>query len=146
MLSKAEIKQIRQFNRHYTQVLGVLNKQIFGTDLSWPEGRILIEIGLNHLTSPMQVAERLQLDRSYTSRTINRLAKKGLIEKLPSPTDGRAWHLRLTAAGQATFDAVNQKSDEQITDLLAPLTPAEQAEVFQSITTLAALLFKHERK
>lgn len=35
MLTDQEIDSIRAFNRHYTQVLGVLNKRTFDTNLTW---------------------------------------------------------------------------------------------------------------
>lgn len=41
MLNNKEIDIIRKFNRQYVIALGVLNKKIFKTDLSWPEGEFL---------------------------------------------------------------------------------------------------------
>ncbi len=146
MLTTEKIRRIRQLNRDYTRVLGVMNKQIFGTTLSWPEGRIMIEIGLNHLTAPMQVASRLGLDRSYTSRTINRLVKRGLIEKLPSPTDSRSVQLRLTPEGRRVFAQINTRSDDQLVDLIRDLSTAEQEELYASFATIDKLLFKREGK
>lgn len=146
MLTTEKIRRIRQLNRDYTRVLGVMNKQIFGTTLSWPEGRIMIEIGLNHLTAPMQVASRLGLDRSYTSRTINRLVKRGLIEKLPSPTDSRSVQLRLTPEGRRVFAQINARSDDQLVDLIRDLSTAEQEELYASFATIDKLLFKREGK
>ena len=63
MLTDQEIDSIRAFNRHYTQVLGVLNKRTFDTDLTWPEGRILIEVAVNHLDTPMAVTRALHLHK-----------------------------------------------------------------------------------
>lgn len=40
------IKKIRSFNRYYTVWLDVLNKDYLGTDLLWPESRVLFEIYL----------------------------------------------------------------------------------------------------
>lgn len=142
MLSAQQINAIRAFNRQYTQVWGVLNKRTFGTDLTWPEGRILIEIGVNHLNTPMKIANRLQLDRSYTSRLINKLVKKEIVVKTPSATDSRSVNLTLTADGRRLFNDVNQKSNELIQDLLQHLSPLEQEQYFNNIMEINRLLFK----
>lgn len=81
MLNHKEINIIRKFNRQYVIALGVLNKKIFKTDLSWPEGRILEEIAEEDDITPIQIVHKLQVDKGYTSRIISQLEKKMLIEK-----------------------------------------------------------------
>lgn len=142
MLSEQQINEVRAFNRHYTQVLGVLNKRTFDTKLTWPEGRILLEIGINHLSTPMMVANRLQLDKSYASRTIKRLTDKGLIAKAPSPTDSRSVNIALTDKGQVVCDDINQKSNLLIEGLISDLSEEEQERYFKCIMTINQLLFK----
>ncbi|WP_267202660.1 MarR family winged helix-turn-helix transcriptional regulator [Limosilactobacillus kribbianus] len=142
MLSEQQINEVRAFNRHYTQVLGVLNKRTFDTKLTWPEGRILLEIGINHLSTPMMVANRLQLDKSYASRTIKRLTDKGLIAKTPSPTDSRSVNIALTDKGQVVCDDINQKSNLLIEGLIGDLSEEEQERYFKCIMTINQLLFK----
>ncbi|MCH3921865.1 MarR family winged helix-turn-helix transcriptional regulator [Limosilactobacillus sp.] len=142
MLSEQQINEVRAFNRHYTQVLGVLNKRTFDTKLTWPEGRILLEIGINHLSTPMMVANRLQLDKSYASRTIKRLTDKGLIAKTPSPTDSRSVNIALTDKGQVVCDDINQKSNLLIEGLISDLSEEEQERYFKCIMTINQLLFK----
>ena len=142
MLTDQEIDSIRAFNRHYTQVLGVLNKRTFDTDLTWPEGRILIEVAVNHLDTPMAVTRALHLDKSYASRIIKRLTDKGILQKTPSPTDSRSINISLTEHGHAVFEDINQKSNDLIKKMIEDLSPAEQEEYFQSIKTINQLLFK----
>lgn len=146
MLTEQEINDIRTFNRQYTQVLGVLNKRTFDTDLTWPEGRILVEIGVNHLNTPMAVTRALNLDKSYVSRTIKRLVGKGILAKKPSPTDSRSINISLTKKGQEVFKDINQKSNNLIKDLLVGLSPAEQEEYRKSIAKINQLLFRRENQ
>ena len=141
MLTDQEIDSIRAFNRHYTQVLGVLNKRTFDTDLTWPEGRILIEVAVNHLDTPMAVTRALHLDKSYASRTIKRLTDKGILQKTP---DSRSINISLTEHGRAVFEDINQKSNDLIKKMIEDLSPAEQEEYFQSIEAINKLLFKKE--
>ncbi|WP_373842566.1 MarR family winged helix-turn-helix transcriptional regulator [Limosilactobacillus sp.] len=146
MLTEEQINRIRAFNRHYTQVLGVLNKRTFDTNLTWPEGRILLEVGINHLATPMAVANRLQLDKSYASRIIKRLTDKGLIAKRPSPTDSRSINISLTDQGWHVFDDINQKSNLLIEGLISDLSAKKQDQYWKSIMTINRLIFKNGGK
>ncbi|MGI1803120.1 MarR family winged helix-turn-helix transcriptional regulator [Limosilactobacillus reuteri] len=146
MLTDHQIEEIRQFNRRYTRVLGVLNKKVFDTDLTWPEGRILIEVGLNHIKNPMTLAKELKLDKSYASRTINKLVKRGILEKYSSPNDLRSVELKLTPYGQEVFNDINQRSNYLMKEVLATLNEEQQTEFLKSIESINRLLFGEETK
>lgn len=144
MLNQQQIEQIRSFNRQYTEVLGVFDSKIFGTDLSWTEARIIIEMGVNHRQTPMILAKQLHIDKSYVSRILNKLVKNDLLVKRRSAHDSRSVEVSFTDKGQRTFDQINQQSNVQITDLLADLSDEEQTQFFQSIRTLKQLIFERE--
>ncbi|ALB28128.1 MarR family winged helix-turn-helix transcriptional regulator [Companilactobacillus heilongjiangensis] len=141
MLNKSEISSIRNFNRDYTKLLGIMNKKVLNTPFSWTEGRVLLEISFNNDKTPIEVATNLDLDKSYTSRILNRFEKKGLISKSPSATDSRSVELSLTTEGQKMVKELDDRSDQQIKDLLANLSSTEQQQFFQSMATLDKLLF-----
>lgn len=139
--NKSEISSIRNFNRDYTKLLGIMNKKVLNTPFSWTEGRVLLEISFNNDKTPIEVATNLDLDKSYTSRILNRFEKKGLISKSPSATDSRSVELSLTTEGQKMVKELDDRSDQQIKDLLADLSSTEQQQFFQSMATLDKLLF-----
>lgn len=141
LLNQTEISQIRNFNRDYTKLLGILNKKVLDTPLSWTEGRVLLEISFNNDKTPIEVANNLKLDKSYTSRILNRFEKKGIVNKSPSAKDSRSIELSLTATGQELVKELNARSDQQIKDLLKDLSIDEQQQFFQAMTTLDNLLF-----
>jgi len=141
LLNKSEISSIRNFNRDYTKLLGIMNKKVLNTPFSWTEGRVLLEISFNNDKTPIEVANNLDLDKSYTSRILNRFEKKGLISKSPSATDSRSVELSLTTEGQKMVKELDDRSDQQIKDLLADLSSTEQQQFFQSMATLDKLLF-----
>ncbi len=81
----------------------------------------------------------LALDKSNVTRVCQRLERSGMLRSRPSPTDGRAKVLQLTAKGRrraetvdgasrATFDAVLEQLDdpENVLRALADLTAAVQ--------------------
>jgi Transcriptional regulators len=141
LLDQAAISKIRNFNRDYTKLLGIMNKKVLNTPLSWTEGRVLLEISFNNDKTPIEVANNLELDKSYTSRILKRFEKNGLIRKSPSSTDSRSVDLSLTTAGQELVNELDDRSNQQIQDLLTDLSTAEQKQFYQAMTTLDNLLF-----
>lgn len=142
MLSTQQINRMRQFNRQYTQALGILNKHTFDMDLTYPEGRVLIEIADNAPVTPMTIAKRLGLDKSYTSRIVKQLAKKGILSKERSKQDMRSVDLQLTAHGQKIFKQVNNRSNQQVAGLLAGLSADQQEKIFNDVMEINTLLFE----
>ncbi|NVY95792.1 MarR family transcriptional regulator [Lactobacillus sp. DCY120] len=142
VLPKKQINQIRDFNRQYTQALGVLDKRLLGPTLNWTEARVLLEIKLNHCPTPLALARLLDLDKSYTSRIIKKLVQKQLVSKTASTQDLRSVTLTLTAKGDEVARDLDQKSQEQIRWLLRNLNAAEQEEFYTGIRKLAQLLTK----
>ncbi|EEI20008.1 hypothetical protein G8J22_00854 [Lentilactobacillus hilgardii] len=144
MLSQKEISLIREFNRDYTELLGLLNRQVFNTSLSWQEGRILLEIKINHLINPNEIATHLKIDKSYTSRIINRLVKQGFLEKVRSLKDSRSVQLKLTASGQQMTKNLDDRSNEQVAQLLSKLSIDKQDQFYQAVETINQLLFSRK--
>lgn len=144
MLDRKQIEQIRSFNRQYTEVLGVFDSKIFGTNLSWTEARIIIEIGVNHRQTPIVLSKQLKIDKSYVSRILNKLVRNDLLVKSPSPQDSRSVQVAFTNKGQRVFDQVNEQSNVQIVNLLAGLSHEDQEDFFSSVETMNKLIFKKE--
>ena len=141
MLSTQQINMIRRFNRQYTQALGILNKHTFDMDMTYPEGRVLIEIAENAPVTPMMLSKCLGLDKSYTSRIIKQLEKKGILSKKRSKQDMRSVELQLTAHGQEIFEKVNDRSNQQVAGLLASLSVGQQEKIFNDVMEINTLLF-----
>lgn len=72
------------------------------------------------------VAERIGYDKMTTSHVIRRLERKGLIERRPSPSDGREIQMWLTEAGTQAVEAVGVRLGRVTDSLLSPLEPAER--------------------
>ncbi len=75
------LKKIRQFNRYYTAWLDVMNKGYLGTDLAWPESRVLFEIYLCSGITATDICGNLNMDKSYVSRILSKFERQGLITR-----------------------------------------------------------------
>ncbi|MDM5357036.1 MarR family winged helix-turn-helix transcriptional regulator [Peribacillus sp. RS7] len=132
-INKNTIADIRQFNRFYTNILGVLDKHILDTGYSFTEARVILEIGLMEQCIANNLVDKLEIDRSYMSRIINKLSKDGLVMKENSTLDNRTSLIQLTPEGMTLFNQLNEKSDEQIVRLFQGLSQNDIKEIHASM-------------
>jgi MarR family transcriptional regulator, 2-MHQ and catechol-resistance regulon repressor len=83
------------------------------------------------------LAARLYLGKSTTSRVVTTLVRKRYVEQRSDPADGRAVTLRVTGAGRALYERINDDLVEQQKALLADLDPDLRAGVTRVISRLA---------
>ncbi|MBO0998492.1 winged helix-turn-helix transcriptional regulator [Bacillus sp. SD075] len=132
-INKNTIADIRQFNRFYTNILGVLDKHILDTGYSFTEARVILEIGLMEQCIANNLVDKLEIDRSYMSRIITKLCKDGLVIKENSILDNRTSLIRLTPKGITLFNQINEKSDKQLVRLFQGLSQNEIKEIHASM-------------
>ena len=79
------------------------------------------EPGLDQRT----VGERVGLDRSTMSEVVSRLGRRGLLDKVRDPQDGRRFLLRLTDDGARTHRRLTVRTARMNQMFLAPLSARE---------------------
>ncbi|WP_062324954.1 MarR family winged helix-turn-helix transcriptional regulator [Holzapfeliella floricola] len=130
------IKNIRHFNRFYTQILGVFNNHVFDLKYSLLEMRVLGEIGRNQGIISNNLLPILSIDKTYLSRILRKLKQDDLIERKQDEQDLRIYHLYLTDKGQDLNNHIEEQSDNQVADNLKVLSSSEINELEQSMATI----------
>lgn len=69
-------------------------------DLTLPQWRTLNQIAMDEGVTQAQLAANLDVDPMTMSGILNRLERRGLIDRLTDPADSRAKLARLTPAGE----------------------------------------------
>jgi DNA-binding MarR family transcriptional regulator len=139
-IMKSSIQQIRAFNRFYTDIIGLLEKHLLNSDYSLVEVRVLYEIHAAKHIQASQIMQRITIDKSYLSRVLKRLEKDGLITKQASAEDARAVQVTLTPAGSKLFQKLDHASNEQIDELLTPLSAQQRQELVQHMMAIMGIL------
>jgi DNA-binding MarR family transcriptional regulator/GNAT superfamily N-acetyltransferase len=119
------VTQVREFNRFYTRVIGVLEAGIAGTPYSLTEARVLYELAGRDEVAVADLRRDLGIDAGYLSRLLARFAADGLVARETSTSDGRRQIARLTEHGAAAYAMVDAQQVEAVERLLEPL--GEQA-------------------
>jgi DNA-binding MarR family transcriptional regulator len=136
----SRIEQIREFNRFYTSILGLLNDRLLESPVSLTEARVLFEIKERPHCKAGDIMTLLRMDRGYLSRLINKLEKQGWVSRESSQTDRRVRTLSLTRAGRKLMEELERRSRRQVESMLAPLTVEEENELLQAMERIKALL------
>jgi len=131
---------VRRFNRFFTRRLGFLREGLLHTPYSHTESRVIYEIATRDHAIAADLSKELGLDPGYLSRILDRLEQQGLVHKVPSPSDGRQRLLRLTPEGEKAFSLLDQRSREEIAEMLNNLSEQDQNRLVQAMNMIERLL------
>lgn len=140
VVAEQAVARVREFNREWTQVLGLLDRGLLETDYTLAESRVIFELAQLESWERLALRERLEMDDSFMTRVLRRLEDVGLVESSPSQKDGRALDLRLTESGRDAFAVLNQRSSRQVAELLEPLTEDQLTTLLESMTIISRLV------
>lgn len=140
MTDSALIEAARDFNRFYTNFLGVLNKAYLDTPFTLTDARVLFEIGSHKGISATALATDLQLDPAYLSRILKRFRAEDLIETKVDESDRRSQIIHVTEKGQQQFEEFGRRSNAQLAERFVTLADGEPQSVVGAMQTIRSLL------
>jgi len=138
--SEDRIASIRRFNRFFTRKLGVLREGLLHSTYSLSESRIIYEIANRDNLIAAELSKELGLDAGYLSRILDRLEQQGLIQKVHSELDARQRFLQLTKEGEKAFKLLDDRSREEISEMLSRLSEQDQEQLLQAMHTVQQVL------
>jgi DNA-binding MarR family transcriptional regulator len=134
----ADVARVRRFNRFYTRAIGTLD--LVGSTFTLTEARVLYELGIRERPLAAEIARDLRLDAGYLSRILRGFERRGLLRRLPSPTDARRSPLELTRLGRQELARLNRVTDGQVGALLAPLDAASRMRLLECMRMIEEIL------
>jgi DNA-binding MarR family transcriptional regulator/GNAT superfamily N-acetyltransferase len=127
---------VREFNRVYTNLIGLLRGGYLDSPYSLTEARVLFELAQDGQCEISALRRLVDIDAGYLSRILARFAADGLVTRERSTADARRRVITLTAAGQQASRVLDQRSAEQIGTLLGRLTEADQQRLIEAMATI----------
>lgn len=97
--------------------------------LTGPQWRLLRAIELNPGATQIAVANSLDVEPITAGRMIDRLAKAGVVERRPDPSDRRAWRLYVTERASPHLDEAKTRATALIGHALAGFSDTEQEQL-----------------
>src|SRR5829696_5681311 len=136
------IARIRNFNRFYTNIIGLLDQHFLDSPFSLTEGRVLYEICSTEECSAKKIRENIVIDEGYLSRILDNFAKRGLIKKTRSSKDGRLRIIVPTEKGKREFSNINTNSNYLISQLIEKLSEKDREDLLIKLEEIRSLLEK----
>ena len=136
------IDRIRDFNRFYTNIIGLLDQHFLDSPFSLTEGRALYEICNTEECSAKKIRENIVIDEGYLSRILDSFSKRGLIKKTSSVKDGRLRIIVATEKGKREFASLNDNSNKTIFQMIERLSEQESIELVDMMERIRVLLTK----
>ncbi|MCG8684216.1 MAG: bifunctional helix-turn-helix transcriptional regulator/GNAT family N-acetyltransferase [Desulfobacterales bacterium] len=115
---QSEIQVIRKASREIVREFGLLESDCAKTGVSYAEGHALLEIDKYDILTAGQMSVILNLNRSSTARTLQKLKKKGWVQDVPDPDDCKKKPVKLTKSGRKKVEEINQYSDSRVAKAL----------------------------
>ena len=134
-----DVATLRNFNRCYTQRIGVLDESYLGTGRPLGPSRLLFEIG----AAGARVADlrrRLGLDSGYLSRLLRQLEGEHLVTVTADPADGRQRIVGLSPSGRREWRRLDRRSDDVARRLVEPLSARQRDELASALARAERLL------
>lgn len=133
------VEKIRKFNRHYANVLGKIDQEIYNHPFPLTEARIITEINENHGCTATDIIEKLGIDRGYLSRIIQRFDDENIITKIQSPEDKRQYTLHLTIKGNEIYNRLVNDANIGVESMIQSLSATEVKELVKSMETIESI-------
>jgi DNA-binding MarR family transcriptional regulator len=118
--------------------MAVLNRVGAEHDLSLTQLRVLA-ILRDRRVKMSELADYLGLDKSTISGLVDRAEKRGLLQRIPNPIDGRGVDVVLSTAGMELAD----RGASQIACSLSPMTSTLTRAEAHRLTTLLERMLEH---
>jgi DNA-binding MarR family transcriptional regulator/GNAT superfamily N-acetyltransferase len=138
--TRERVAAVREFNRFYTRVIGLLREGLMRTEHSLTDARAIFELAQRDSTELRDLREALGVDAGYLSRILGRFEEAGLARRARSPADGRRQLVSLTAKGQRAFATLDRRSAEEVRELLSPLTEPDQRRLVGAMGAIEEVL------
>ena len=139
------IASVRQFNRFYTERIGVLAEGLLESPFSLTEARVLYELANREKPVSSDLVRDLGLDSGYLSRILRNFESRRMLERETSQTDGRQRLLSLTAYGREVFVPLDACSREKIGALIRELRESDQQRLVEAMQSIESILGRPKR-
>ncbi len=107
-------------------------------DLSPHQGRALLVVALRPGLRLSDLADRLRIAPRSATEVVDGLVERGLVTRLPDPSDRRAVLVELTAAGHRTVADIHQSQADAADETFGSLSDRDRTDLRRILGGIAA--------
>lgn len=138
-----DVAAVRVLRRHLRVIEREVERQLKGQTLccgvTSAQCHVLLELADAGESSLVTLSERLKLDTSTLSRTVDGLVRTGYVDRITDPANRRYVLLGLTTKGKRKVDFIDRMSDRFYLELVGQVSKQRLAALMQSVELLAGI-------
>ncbi|WUH93435.1 bifunctional helix-turn-helix transcriptional regulator/GNAT family N-acetyltransferase [Streptomyces sp. NBC_00433] len=135
------VKEIREFNRFYTNLIGALDySRHLHTPFTLTEARVLYELAHGRRTDAADLRVELSLDAGHLSRMLAGFEEQQLVTRGPSERDARRQRIELTPRGREAASLLEERSEEAVGSLVGRIAPDDRPRLTAAMRTVRDIL------
>lgn len=139
-----DLRLIRVIKNMVNELYGSLERDIDSFGLSMETFQIL-EFLYNKGPQPIQkISDTFSIPSGSITYVVDKLEKKGFVERLPIPGDRRKTNVTLTEEGRSYFDNIFPKHVQTISDNLSFATDKEKLELIAILKKIGYGIKSHQ--
>ncbi len=139
-VNEAAVAAVREFNRFYTNVIGLLRGKYLDTPYSLTEARLLFELAQRDTSEVTDLRRMADIDPGYLSRILARFEADGLIVRRRSTADGRRQVIELADTGRSVVAGLDARSAEQTRGMLAGVRDEDRRRLLDAMRVITETL------
>jgi DNA-binding MarR family transcriptional regulator len=125
------------FRLNASRKVHALRSAAAGVNISAPGFVLLRRVQEDGPLSLGELARRTDMDPAAAGRQIRQLERDGLVDRVPSPGDGRVTNVSVTPAGAQARRRINEVLGRHMEEVLDAWSPADRADLAVLLGRLA---------
>ena len=135
-------RQIRSLEREIFEQF----KETSCCGVSLAQCHAVLEIGDSHASNISDLAERLKLDKSTLSRTIEGLVQLNLVSREINSEDRRYMRITLTQTGNRVYRSINKFCNQYYQTVFDQIPEEKQSQIIEGLKILAEAMQRAREK
>ncbi|MBV7506455.1 helix-turn-helix domain-containing GNAT family N-acetyltransferase [Bacillus sp. sid0103] len=136
------VEKIRKFNRHYANVLGKIDQEIYNKPFPLTEARVITEINFRNGCTATEVRENLGIDRGQMSRIVQKFEEEKIIFKKQASDDKRQYLLYLTDYGKEIFNELVENANREVGKMIQEISNRDLTKLISAMETIESIFTK----
>ena len=138
-MDSTNIQLFRRTLRKFERLTQIFNESCC-QEVTVAQCHVLLEIEHLKITTTIELAKQLLLDKSTLSRTIEALVIKGLVKREKYPNDRRFTKLLLTDKGKTICNKINDENNKKYNNAFQRLAQERRNEIIMNFEVLTHMM------
>jgi DNA-binding MarR family transcriptional regulator len=93
-----------------------------------------------------EISKRMMVTGGNVTGITDQLEQENLVVRVPDPKDGRAFSVKLTAAGRKAFAQMAEVHEGWVAELLQDISPEDKGQLIELLSQMKGHLYAREEK